>query len=169
MPTKRGRYYAIYPDWFGNFFYNRSSSFRLRLTGMNREIDIYIFTDHSSDLHARLSIDYSDLIFFRNIVIMPEEPIPSYTIKDVWAHNVEEEFRSIRKLTLKYPYVAMVCLRNEISFFDVCFVSLLGYRISRYCCSTIRRIQNNSRISISMFEIECGFFKNHSVRFNLYG
>jgi hypothetical protein len=39
---------------------------------------------------------------------MPEEPIPSYTIKDVWAHNVEEEFRSIRKLILKYPYVAMV-------------------------------------------------------------
>ncbi len=39
---------------------------------------------------------------------MPEEPIPSYTIKDVWAHNVEEEFRAIRKLILKYPYVAMV-------------------------------------------------------------
>lgn len=39
---------------------------------------------------------------------MPEEPIPSYTIKDVWAHNVEEEFRSIRKLILKYPFVAMV-------------------------------------------------------------
>ncbi|CAF2787664.1 unnamed protein product [Rotaria sp. Silwood2] len=38
---------------------------------------------------------------------MPEEPIPLYTIKDVWAHNVEEEFRSIRKLILKYPYVAM--------------------------------------------------------------
>ncbi|CAF4517498.1 unnamed protein product [Rotaria sp. Silwood1] len=35
------------------------------------------------------------------------KPIPLYTIKDVWAHNVEEEFRSIRKLVLKYPYVAM--------------------------------------------------------------
>ncbi|CAF4805069.1 unnamed protein product, partial [Rotaria magnacalcarata] len=42
-----------------------------------------------------------------NIVIMPEEPIPLYRIKDVWAHNVEEEFRSIRKLILKYPFVAM--------------------------------------------------------------
>lgn len=40
--------------------------------------------------------------------IMPEEPIPMYTIKDVWAHNVEEEFRSIRKLIVKYPFVAMV-------------------------------------------------------------
>ena len=47
---------------------------------------------------------------------MPEEPIPSYTIKDVWAHNVEEEFRSIRKLILKYPYVAMVSMNFNISF-----------------------------------------------------
>lgn len=39
---------------------------------------------------------------------MPEEPAPSYTIKDVWAHNVEEEFRAIRKLVVKYPFVAMV-------------------------------------------------------------
>ncbi len=39
---------------------------------------------------------------------MPEEPLSSLGIKDVWAHNVEEEFRSIRKLILKYPYVAMV-------------------------------------------------------------
>ncbi|CAF2992355.1 unnamed protein product [Rotaria socialis] len=38
---------------------------------------------------------------------MPEEPIPSYTIKDVWAHNVDEEFRAIRKLIVKYPFVAM--------------------------------------------------------------
>jgi len=38
---------------------------------------------------------------------MPEEPSPSYTIKDVWGHNVEEEFRAIRKLIIKYPYVAM--------------------------------------------------------------
>jgi hypothetical protein len=45
---------------------------------------------------------------------MPEEPIPSYTIKDVWAHNVEEEFRAIRKLTLKYPFVAMVSLQFRV-------------------------------------------------------
>jgi hypothetical protein len=44
---------------------------------------------------------------------MPEEPIPSYTIKDVWAHNVEEEFRAIRKLIIKYPFVAMVSLDFE--------------------------------------------------------
>jgi hypothetical protein len=46
---------------------------------------------------------------------MPEEPIPSYTIKDVWAHNVEEEFRAIRKLVVNYPYVAMVSLKIEFS------------------------------------------------------
>ena len=68
---------------------------------------------------------------------MPEEPIPMYTIKDVWAHNVEEEFRSIRKLILKYPFVAMVSAnvcRNERDYF------IVGYGISWYCCSTIRRI-----------------------------
>lgn len=98
---------------------------------------------------------------------MPEEPIPSYTIKDVWAHNVEEEFRSIRKLILKYPFVAMV--RSKDLFHSRSFPFFLGHRISRYCCSTIRRIQNHSRISISMFEIKCGFSENYSIRFNLYG
>jgi len=44
---------------------------------------------------------------------MPEEPIPSYTIKDVWAHNVEEEFRSIRKIILKYLFVAMVSMNFD--------------------------------------------------------
>jgi hypothetical protein len=44
---------------------------------------------------------------------MPEEPIPSYTIKDVWADNVEEEFRSIRKIILKYPFVAMVSMNFD--------------------------------------------------------
>ena len=46
---------------------------------------------------------------------MPEEPTPLYTIKDVWAHNVEEEFRAIRKLVMKYPYVAMVSFQKEIN------------------------------------------------------
>jgi hypothetical protein len=54
-----------------------------------------------------------DRFLFRSIVIMPEEPIPSYTIKDVWAHNVEEEFRSIRKIILKYPFVAMVSMNFD--------------------------------------------------------
>ena len=55
---------------------------------------------------------------------MPEEPIPSYTIKDVWAHNAEEEFRAIRKLIIKYPYVAMVSFILSIflnDFFVFCF------------------------------------------------
>jgi len=32
---------------------------------------------------------------------------PDCGIKDVWAHNLEEEFASIRKLLPKYCYVAM--------------------------------------------------------------
>ncbi len=50
---------------------------------------------------------------------MPEEPIPSYTIKDVWAHNVEEEFRSIRKIILKYPFVAMVSMNFDSSSWEI--------------------------------------------------
>lgn len=52
---------------------------------------------------------------------MPEEPIPSYTIKDVWAHNVEEEFRAIRKLIVKYPYVAMVRWFFPGEYSAICF------------------------------------------------
>lgn len=28
-------------------------------------------------------------------------------IRDVWKHNLEEEFRAIRQMVIKYPYVAM--------------------------------------------------------------
>lgn len=52
-------------------------------------------------------------LLLESIVIMPEEPAPSYTIKDVWAHNVEEEFRAIRKLIVQYPHVAMVSWNEE--------------------------------------------------------
>ena len=54
---------------------------------------------------------------------MPEEPIPMYTIKDVWAHNVEEEFRAIRKLIVKYPYVAMVRATMQRESIEISFVS----------------------------------------------
>ena len=70
---------------------------------------------------------------------MPEEPIPSYTIKDVWAHNVEEEFRAIRKLILKYPFVAMV-RRPSRHGTSLLHLLLIGHRISGYCRSTSGRI-----------------------------
>lgn len=31
-------------------------------------------------------------------------------IRDVWAYNLKEEFRTIRKIIQKYNYVAMVCV-----------------------------------------------------------
>jgi hypothetical protein len=101
---------------------------------------------------------------------MPEEPVPPYTIKDVWAHNVEEEFRAIRKLIVKYPFVAMVSCSAERSFWVISKQSvLLGYRVSRYCCSTIGRIQNDSRISVSVPEAERGFLENHPTGFDIHG
>ena len=35
-------------------------------------------------------------------------PNPNFTIIEVWSSNLEEEFRKIRKIVQKYPYVAMV-------------------------------------------------------------
>jgi CCR4-NOT transcription complex subunit 7/8 len=37
---------------------------------------------------------------------------PNYTIIEVWSSNLEEEFRKIRRIIQKYPFVAMV---NEIT------------------------------------------------------
>lgn len=40
-----------------------------------------------------------------------KETNPDYAIIEVWSHNLEEEFRKIRKIIQKYKFVAMVsCL-----------------------------------------------------------
>ncbi len=35
-------------------------------------------------------------------------PNPNFTIIEVWNNNLEEEFKKIRKIIQKYPFVAMV-------------------------------------------------------------
>lgn len=37
-------------------------------------------------------------------------PSPNFTIVEVWNTNLEEEFKKIRKIVQKYPYIAMVGL-----------------------------------------------------------
>jgi len=53
-------------------------------------------------------------------------------IREVWAHNLEEEMDRIRDIADSYPYIAMVCvtsLYTGTSYF-------IGYRVSRCSCSS---------------------------------
>lgn len=40
-------------------------------------------------------------------------------IVDVWSHNLEGEFRKIRKIIQKYPFVAMVFIHLEFIFLRI--------------------------------------------------
>ena len=45
----------------------------------------------------------------------------NYTIIEVWNSNLEEEFRKIRKIIQKYPFVAMVSNKNIRIFISIKF------------------------------------------------
>ena len=42
-------------------------------------------------------------------------------IRDVWAHNLEEEMEKVREIVEKYPYVAMVSVIIFISISIITF------------------------------------------------
>ena len=59
-------------------------------------------------------------------------PAAHYGIKDVWAVNLEEEFKKIRQVVQSYPHVAMVCLVPSQVFSgysDVmrCLIDMIGH------------------------------------------
>jgi len=43
-------------------------------------------------------------------------PTADIGIQEVWQSNLEEEFRKIRNIVQKYPYVAMVFIQLTSSF-----------------------------------------------------
>ena len=47
---------------------------------------------------------------------MKDSSNSNYTIIEVWSNNLEEEFKKIRKIIQKYPFVAMV-----FKFFSILF------------------------------------------------
>ena len=55
---------------------------------------------------------------------MRETSIPNYTIIEVWNNNLEEEFKKIRKIVQKYPYVAMVSNKTANFAHKLPFISL---------------------------------------------
>lgn len=65
---------------------------------------------------------------------MRETSIPNYTIIEVWNNNLEEEFKKIRKIVQKYPYVAMVSNNTANFARKLPFISLF---------ITLKRIPNS--------------------------
>ena len=54
---------------------------------------------------------------------------PEFGIQDVWASNLEEEFRKIRQVVQKYNYVAMVSIWRDVFPPNICFVLVIGFYI----------------------------------------
>ena len=50
--------------------------------------------------------------------------VPEYGIQDIWCSNMEQEFKKIRHIVLKYPYVAMV---RVLKYPYVAMVRVLKY------------------------------------------
>ncbi len=62
-------------------------------------------------------------------------PSPNFSIIEVWNSNLEEEFKKIRKIVQKYPYIAMVSkhfktvvlTRSQPEFIRCLFITFEGY------------------------------------------
>ena len=52
-------------------------------------------------------------------------------IREVWAHNLEEEMDRIRDIAETYPYIAMV----RFLLYQLVIFTILGYRVPRCCCA----------------------------------
>jgi hypothetical protein len=53
-------------------------------------------------------------------------------IREVWAHNLEEEMDRIRDIAETYPYIAMVRFLLD----QLVILIILGYRVPRGCCAS---------------------------------
>ena len=50
-----------------------------------------------------------------------EEGEAEYSIRDVWADNLEDEMGYIRELLEEYPYIAMACAIAGVFVVSLCF------------------------------------------------
>ena len=63
-------------------------------------------------------------------------------IREVWAHNLEEEMDRIRDIADSYPYIAMVCR----TFMQSIGIRIVGYGVPGCSSTSSRAIQGWSRL-----------------------
>lgn len=73
--------------------------------------------------------------------------------REVWASNLEEEMRNLRRLVDDFPYISMVRLaladETGVAMADSHFpFSNLGLRVSSSGCSTYREVPDIDRLPL---------------------
>ena len=74
---------------------------------------------------------------------MPTATAPDFGIKDVWASNMEEEFKKVRQIVQKYPYVAMVSGDRGLA----AYASSVSFGHPEHCFLTVWTPKNLSEFA----------------------
>lgn len=77
-------------------------------------------------------------------------------IREVWASNLEKEFKAMRQVVQKYPFVAMVscsCYRIPTQILTLLYLS--GHRVPRSGCEAHWGIPELRRLSVSTTSLQC--------------
>ena len=79
-------------------------------------------------------------------------PTADYRIQDVWHSNLEEEFRKIRYVVNRYPYVAMV---SGLIFDDCCHDNFSARALNVWKLDEMLNLMNLCRLRAKLHD--CGY------------